>query len=529
MAKDSPSNARGPVVVVFVDGWAGPDGEPTGSGDTPELTSLVAGSPWTTLAAAGEAVGLASEHPPSEHAAYRAAGTGAKAKLPSTRVEEALADLAIGRAPAIGQLVSIALSRRGKVEDFVTQIVRDACSVHLFALISDASSHGDVRHLEAVLDLLLFHELPILVHAILDGVDMPEKSAWSLIERIESRFDGRGRIATITGRSFAMDAYGDWEKTLEVYRTVVHAEGDRYHDANQALSSSYAAGYADANIPPVLVGDYNGVQGGLILEVPSERPAWEWRGEDVAVFVGLRSEDYRQLAAVLTRTNLPPDVAERVTVRGRAVYAFNEECVATFVPINGAPAVATIFPDEPPAWSLGAFFASRGQTQLRIASPGREDHVELHFDGGAAALAEAKTSHAASDAAALARAKESVSDGSASFVVVGLGGIDRAARAGDGAGAHRALVEIDGALGDLARAVRERDGLLVITASHGPPKPRSTEADRVPLVLVSSGASGAPLRKDGTLADLAPTIVAWLGAEVPAEVAGRSLLAPIPK
>ncbi|MBL9023865.1 MAG: hypothetical protein JNL21_16845 [Myxococcales bacterium] len=509
-------------MIVFVDGWTVEDGAPQLHEGAPRLAAIVRESAWTTIGVAGSHIGLEDEHPPSEHVAYRAAGVGSKPKLASEPVEAAVRDDAVGRAPAFAQIVHTAMSNSGKVTDFIDGIDKDACTVHVFALLSDSSNHGDVRHLNAVVDVLAFHDLPFVVHAFVDGVDTPEKSAWPFVEALENRLQRTGRIATISGRTYAFDSQGDWDKTLELYRAVVHAEADRYHDANQALASSYAAGYTDANLLPVIVGEYRGVQGGFGLELPSDNPEWRWRGEDVGVFVGLRSEAFRQLAAVLTRTNLPDHVAEQVTLVRRPVVAFDTRCLASFVRVSTVPELAVVFPEEPPEWSLGAFFAARGDRQLRIGSPGREDHVEVHFDGGGD-LEGVDVAHAPTDGAALTRALEAVEEGSASFVVVGLGGVDRASRSTEPADVGRAFSEMDEPLGALAARVRERGGLLLITSSHGPPKPRSHVDDRVPLVLV--GPSGATLRPDGTVADLAATVLEWLGEDAPESLPGRSLLA----
>ncbi len=518
---------RGPVVVVFLDGWGVQGGAPAALPGAASLEALVRENPWTTVAATGASVTEAGSHPSSEHAGYRAAGTGAKAKLARPRVDRALAAEELGRAQPIVDLVTVGIMRRGRATDFITEIARDQCTAHLFGLISDASSHGHVADLEAVAEIFSFHDLPFLVHAIVDGVDVPQKTAWHHIERLEARLHQLGgRVATISGRDYAFDTTGDWDKTLELYRTVVFAEGDRFEDVNQALTSTYVAGYGDSDLKPVIIGDYSGIQGGLVGDYGPAGASWTWRGEDTGVFVGLRGESYRQLAAVLTRTGLPAEIAERVAIRERAVHAFDQRCLASFVGISTVPDIAVIFPEDAPPFSLGAWFAGRGHHQLRIASTGREDHVVAHFDAGAPPHDRSSTAHHASDAEALARATSAVRDASAALVVVALGGLDRASRSDEEGALASAATAIDGGIGPLAEAVRARGGLLVVTSSHGPTV-HAPGGEQVPLVVAGAGAIA--LRTGGTLADLAPTVLGWMGADIPPEITGRTLFEPKPE
>lgn len=431
----------------------------------------------------------------ADHIRYRAAGTGRGAKLAAAEVEATLREDRVGHVPAVATLLQTALYRRDTSTDFITMKERHSCTVHLFGLISDKSSHGHVRHLEAVADLLAYNDVPFVIHAILDGVDMEPKSAQFLLEALADRLQGKGSIATVSGRSLAFDEEGDWERTLEVYRAIVHADGDRYESIFDGLSLSYDAGYTDATMRPFILGDYLGVRGELLMEVPSDTPGWKWRSTDLAIFAGSRGEGLRQLVAVLTRQGLPEDVAAQVTIHNRPVIAFDTDNATAFVRVTTAPDVRVAFSEPELPWSLGSFFAARGATQLRVSTPGRQDHVEHYFDGAETPQG-VEIVHVATDAEAVARAGREVTEGSAAFVVVGLSG-----RKTD-------ETDLDAALAALGDAVKQRGGLFLVNDTR--------------TRCVASG-DGREVRDDGTETDIAPTILDFLDVDAPDLLVGRTL------
>jgi bisphosphoglycerate-independent phosphoglycerate mutase (AlkP superfamily) len=279
-----------------------------------------------------------------------------------------------------------------------------------------------------------------------------------------------------------------------VYDAVVHADADRYDAVYEGLRLSYDAGYVDASLKPVVLGAYGGVSGELALQMPSPSPAWTWRSEDLAVLVGLRGEAFRQLVSALTRTGLPDAIAERLTIRGRPVVAFEPENVTSFVAVDASLDIAVVFPD-PPQWTVDAPFAERRERRLGVATPGRRPSVEGWFRGGSSAEGVA-VEEVEDGAAAIARAVAAVTAGDAAFIVVGAGAADAAA------------------IARLADVVKQQDGLLVFAAGDG------TGASG----CLAAGAAELPTEDDGNVADVAPTILEWLGVTAPDGLGGRSLL-----
>ncbi len=518
----APESGRGPVVVVFLDGWGMTDSGPRVGAETPCLSRLVQEHPWSRLAATGEAVGAPRTAARSEHAAYRTASSGAPARVARARLDALLEQSSIASLPVVASLLDLADDGKRSVTDFMTFREQPACTFHVFGLASDSSSHGEARDLAAVAEVLSYYRLPFVVHAITDGIDMPPQSAWRCLEPLEESLDG-GTIATLSGRGFALDARGDWDRTLEVFRAVVLGEDVPVSaSVYESLVSHYDAEVTDDELRPIRIGDYAGVRGELVMEMPSETGEWAWRGHDVALLVGVRGEGFSQLAAALTGVGVPDHVAPQLLWRGRRVIAFEPGRVASLVDLPSAAHVAVALPDEKPAFSLSAFFADRGDRQLYVSSPGREHHLEWYFTAGAPPHPSVARERAPSDRAALERAADDVAARRSAVVVVAIGGLEAASRSADPADLDRALAEMDGALGALASSVLDAGGVLLLTSTHG--RAGDPPDAHAPLLVVRGGPDRVVLRPEGTFADLAPTLLELAGATPPEGVLRQSLL-----
>jgi 2,3-bisphosphoglycerate-independent phosphoglycerate mutase len=525
------------VVVCLVDGWGWR--EPAGAmapALTPRTTDLLARFPSTWLDASGEAVGLPAGAAGNGEAGYKTAGTGRPASVLAPRIDAAAAASRLATLDAVAPLVEAAEFRRGKSVEFASGLERDRCTVHLFGLASDGDNHGSLRHLFEMIDAIAFYELPLAVHAFVDGRDMPPKSAWRCIEPLAEHLERKGRLATIAGRAYAMDAEGGWDKTLEVFRAIVIGDDVPVVESPyQALAEAYDDGHTDADVPPVRLGDYAGMSGDFTADFAGPPGAWAWRGEDVGIFVGRRGDRFAQLGSMLLRRGLPPEIEAKVSVLGRAVYAFDEASLVSLVPIPGVAGVAAALPEEPVPAPLTASLAAHGVAVTRFADAARVAHAAHYFDGRVAAAPAAVTT-APKSTQTLAEAERAVRSGTTGLVLVALSGLDDAAHTASATATENALGAIDEALGRLADAVLAAGGSLLVTSAHGgaealedaagQPSPAHTAAP-VPLILVSHAHASSVLRK-GTLADVAPTVLDLFALPPPAEMAGRSLLASPP-
>jgi hypothetical protein len=292
---------------------------------------------------------------PARPGVDRLASLGALEQVADVRVRLDELRLAQGfdDEPAIDLLLRDALFRQGRATDFFTGKEREKVRFHLFALLSDQSSAGRFSDLLELVEAIAFHDLPIVVHAILDGVDMPARSAWPLLEELEDKLEKKGVIGTVMGRAWACDKSARWDRTLAAYEAIVRGDVDVMPTAHAALEAAYRDGVDDAFVAPVRIGDYEGLVGELAAELPGG--AWEWRGEEVGLLLGLEPDGMHQLAAALTRRALPPEVEGLLALRERPVFAFSPSSLASLVPMATGLELSHVVGDATiPARLLGA-------------------------------------------------------------------------------------------------------------------------------------------------------------------------------
>lgn len=291
---------------------------------------------WAT--SLGERLGaglveLSSASDPGRLRPSRLASFGALAEVadPRLRLDELRRTQGFDDEPAIDALLRDALFRQGRTTDFFTGKEREKVRFHLFALLSDRSAAGRFSDLLELVEAIGFHDLPVVVHAILDGVDMPARSAWPLLEELEDKLERKGVIGTLMGRAWACDGTARWDRTLAAYAAIVRGDVDVMPSANAALEAAYRDGVDDAFVAPVRIGDYEGLVGELAAELPGG--AWEWHGEEVGLLLGLAPDLMHQLASALTRRALPPEVERMLALRERPVFAFTPSSLASLVPM----------------------------------------------------------------------------------------------------------------------------------------------------------------------------------------------------
>jgi hypothetical protein len=336
--------------------------------------------------------------------------------------------------------VDFASYQRGTFNDFLSGEETPNCTVHVVALFSSESPLGRTDHAIQLCRALTYAELPVRVHAILDGRDMAARSAQAELERFE-RAVPEAKLVTLLGRDFCLGEALPWEKAVRVQQLFSeNYEGAVRKDFNEALEAGYAEGQQDYDFAPVRLLPFRGVTGDLQCDFASTSPVWEWTGKDVAVLLPTEGAALLRLASVLTRAQVPAAVAEQLTVRGRAVVTFEQERIASMVAIPGfshppvivtaatAPALPELAQRHGWSVSLHATQATRSAVGFRFQGDRSAVAVNEHVDSGSA----------------LAAAVDSVRSSGDALVVVGA----------DGEGA-------EGTLKELAEAVTARGGTLV--------------------------------------------------------------------
>jgi 2,3-bisphosphoglycerate-independent phosphoglycerate mutase len=479
------------VCLVVLDGWGlaepGP-GNAISLADTPVFDELWERYPHTTLTTHGPAVGLPEGQMGNSEVGHLNLGAGAVVKQDLLRIDEAIEDGSF----------------------FENEALREACKterLHLLGLVSDGGVHSSMKHLRALIDLVGRQDVPeVIVHAFTDGRDTAPDSGVRHLAEVESW--GGARIATVSGRYYAMDRDKRWDRTDLAFNAIVNGEAEfSASTGEEAVRQAYERGETDEFIKPTLVGEEGRMRSG-----------------DSAIFFNFRPDRARQLTTKLGE------------LEGLGLTTLTEYHEDWDYPVA--------FPPARPEVTLASTLAERGKRQLHVAETEKYAHVTYFFNGGEedpypgeerclvdsprdVPTYDKKPEMAARDAAeALV---ERWRDGDFSFGIVNFANPDMVGHSGVIEAAVKAVETVDECLGEVVKAVHESCGVCIVTADHGnadhmlePDGSPNTAHSMNPVPLVITGDVG-DLREGGTLSDVAPTALALLGEEQPDAMTGTPL------
>ena len=502
-----------PVVLCILDGWghrAETANNAIARAQTPVWDRLTATCPHALGDASEHHVGLPGGQMGNSEVGHMTIGAGRVVQQDLPKIDAAVADGSLAELPALDR--------------FAEALIASGGTAHVMGLLSPGGVHSHQNHMAAVAKALALQGIPVAVHAFLDGRDTPPRSAQKFVEDFKSDVAGAGpiRIATVTGRYFAMDRDKRWERIAEAYRAMADGAGDRAASATQAIADARARGETDEFVRPTPIGAYAGMADG-----------------DGLFMVNFRADRARQILSAL----LDPafDGFERPrTVKFAAALGMSEYSE------QHNRWMETLFPPEIPANVLGEAVAGAGLKQLRIAETEKYAHVTFFLNGGREApfageqrilvpspkVATYDLQPQMSAPELTDRLVEAVADGGYDLIAVNYANTDMVGHTGNMAAAVKAVETVDACLGRLEAAVAAAGGALLITADHGnaeqmaDPETRQnhTAHTRNPVpILLAAGGAGRTLR-NGTLADIAPTVLDLMGLPRPAEMTGASLL-----
>jgi 2,3-bisphosphoglycerate-independent phosphoglycerate mutase len=516
-----PAAAMGisPVVLVILDGWGIGRAEPGNAvlaADTPVMDRLLADYPHATLRTSGEDVGLPQGQMGNSEVGHTNLGAGFVVYQWLTRIDKAIADGDLDRNPVI--------------LDAIAHVKRTGGTLQLLGLVSDGGVHSHIRHLAALLCIAKDQGAPrVAVHAFTDGRDTAPDSGAGFIAQLQTIADITGaRIATVTGRYYAMDRDHRWERTKAAYDAIVHGIGPRAESASDAVALAYAGGITDEFIPAT------------VIAAPGEDPITVQSG-DAILFFNFRSDRGRQLTAALA------DPAFDGFERGATPPAVP---VTTLTRYDAHLPAAVAFEPQDVTMPLARVISEAGLAQFHSAETEKYPHVTFFFNGGredpfpgedralvpSPKVATYDLQPEMSAAGVTAEVVAAIDSGRYAFVVVNYANGDMVGHTGVLAAARAAIETVDRCLGEVVAATLAQGGALLVTADHGnaeemvdpitgnPVTAHTTNP--VPLVLVSPDTS--PLRhaalRDGRLAAIAPTVLRLLGLPIPGEMTEPSLV-----
>ena len=427
-----------------------------------------------------------------------------------TRVTKAIRDGEFFANPAICSAVDKAVAA-GK-------------AVHILGLLSDGGVHSHQDHLVAMAELAAQRGAEkIYLHAFLDGRDTPPKSAQSSIELLDATFArlGKGRIASVIGRYFAMDRDNRWDRVEQAYRLIVDGAAEyRATSAVDGLNAAYARGESDEFVKATAIGEAVRVEDG-----------------DAVVFMNFRADRAREL----TRTFVEPDFKEfqRARVPQLAGFVMLTQYAASI------PAPAAFAP-EALTNVLGEYLAKNGKTQLRIAETEKYAHVTFFFSGGreepfegeerilipSPQVATYDLQPQMSAPEVTDRIVDAIENQRYDVIIVNYANGDMVGHTGVFEAAVKAVECLDHCVGRIVAALDKVGGEALLTADHGNVEQMEdamtgqahTAHTCEPVPFIYIGKRNVRLREGGVLADVAPTMLTLLDMPVPAEMTGRSIV-----
>jgi 2,3-bisphosphoglycerate-independent phosphoglycerate mutase len=395
-------------------------------------------------------------------------------------------------------------------------------------LLSDGSVHSHIDHLMALLEMGVKEGLrDIAVHAVLDGRDKPPRSALPFIDQLEAKLKelGCGRIATVSGRYYAMDRDKRWERTERAWRAIAMGEGAPARSARAAVEASYAADKNDEFVEPHVIGE-----------------AHQMRDGDQVICFNFRADRARQLTAALALRDFTGFTRPCFPQIG---YVCMTEYDRSFnLPLAVGP--------EDIRNALAEVFARAGIRNLRIAETEKYAHVTYFLNGGVekpfpfeervmipsskVATYDLEPEMRAANIAK--RAAEEISSGKFGVVVMNFANPDMVGHTGRMEATVKAVEVSDAALGIVIEAIERERGVALITADHGNAEFMADPAtgqphtahttNPVPLIIYDPSFKGG-LQEHGTLGDVAPTFLAMLELAKPEEMTGHDLRDKTPR
>ena len=507
------NNIERPVALVILDGWGyapKTDGNAIAVAHTPNYDEICRSFPMTTLTAAASGTGCSPEMAGDPEVGHLHMGTGRAAVTETTRIANAITS---------GEFMSNAVLIRA-----FEKAREKGSDVHLIGMISDAGIHSSTNSLFALLRMAkAMGSKNVFIHGILDGLDVQPRTADVYTEALEIKLAdiGVGRIATLCGRFFAMDAGEHWERTARAFTMLVHAEGERANDPVSAIRNSFLRGISDEFIAPI------------VIEESADTPVARIKNGDLVVFFNHRADGMRQIVRSLCipegESGAKPDV--------------DTVCLTEYDRAFNLPVA---FRQDPERNTLASVLSESELPILKVTEQARVQHLTSCFDGGV----DEQNHHEERVFIAGSERIVDIFPESGSFKItdkllrgieafhrgVNIANLPAAALMAETGNLERtreAIQYIDTCIGGIYDKVKQAGGVLLITSSYGTceemvhsgsDEPNfAPTANPVPFHYIDFSENGVRLREDGLLADVAPTILGVLGIEKPKEMTGEDL------
>ena len=520
MAQGSSSSSVSPVVLVILDGWGyleKTEANAIALAHTPIMDSFWDVYPKTIINTSGNDVGLPDGQMGNSEVGHLNLGAGRIVPQELVRITNAVKDKSILENPSL--------------VDICQKIRSNGKKLHLVGLCSEGGVHSHLTHLLGLLDLAKYHEVnEVCIHVITDGRDTNTRQGIKVVQEIEENIKQKeiGRIATISGRYYAMDRDSRWDRVQKVYDIMTKNDKQDGRNAQEVIQDSYEEGITDEFIIPTRITSD-------IVE-----------SDDGIIFFNFRPDRARELTSAFVRDNFQGFEREKIENLG----------FVSFTQYDPTLNVEVAFEAQSLTNILGEVISQKGLKQLRTAETEKYPHVTYFFNGGLEQPFEGEdriliqSPMVATYDKAPAMSAELVTDqacaaiekGVYSMVVINYANPDMVGHTGMMDAAVIAIETVDSCLGRLSQSILKMGGTMMITADHGNAECMRDEngnpwtahtTNPVPFILIEGEGlkipghgNNAQLREGGCLADIAPTILEILNIPQPSEMTGKSLIEP---
>lgn len=500
-----------PLILIIMDGFGlkDPKDNAIATANTPNLDYLFKNYPTTKISASGLAVGLPEGQMGNSEVGHTNIGAGRVVYQDLTRISKSIKD-----GDFFGNEALLSAIKHSKENN---------SSLHIMGLLSDGGVHSHIEHLYAILDLIKNHDLKnVYIHAFLDGRDTPPKSGEKYLNELLKKINETkvGKIATISGRYYAMDRDKRWDRIKKAYDTIVLAKGKKFNNPIEAIENSYRNNITDEFFVPCVI-DENGTI----------------KNNDSIIFFNFRPDRARQITKSIVLKDF------NFFERNISLKNIKFVCLTEYDK-NLYPFVDVAFKPETLKNTLGEYISSLGLKQLRIAETEKYAHVTFFFNGGtekeypledrilipSPKVATYDLQPEMSANLITKRVTEEIEKNKYDLIILNFANCDMVGHTGNFEAAVKAVECVDLCVKKVVDKILSLNGYAIITADHGnADKMRDSNGNPftahttnpVPLCFVGCNFK---LKPNGKLSDIAPSILDLLNLKIPKEMTGESLI-----
>lgn len=499
-----------PLILMILDGFgiAPEKGNAIKAAKKPNIDKLFAENPVTQIGASGMDVGLPDGQMGNSEVGHTNMGAGRIVYQELTRITKTINEDKLKENEAIVNAMDKALE--------------NGTALHLMGLLSSGGVHSHITHLYGILELAKKKGLEnVYIHTFLDGRDVPPSSAAEFMDELlaKTKEIGVGKVATVSGRYYAMDRDNNWDRVEKTFAAMVYGEGEKADCPVCAVKNSYDKGVTDEFVVPVVV------EGGAQV-----------KPNDSIIFFNFRPDRAREI----TRTFVDPDF--KGFERKNGFFPVNFVCMTQYDATM--PNVDVAFKPQALKNTLGEYVSNKGMTQLRIAETEKYAHVTFFFNGGVEKQYEGEDRILVKSPAVATydlqpemsayevtdKLVPAIESGKYDMIILNYANCDMVGHTGVFEAAVKAVEAVDTCVGRVVEAIKKMGGVALITADHGNAD-KMVDADGSPFTAHTTNpvpfcvvGYDCQLREGGRLADIAPTMLQIMGLEQPAEMDGVSLI-----